>query len=88
MTDKSPSRCPHCQSRLLQSHGVMDTFERWDVAYWQCVSCGMTFDWTQHGSKGRHRFVKSGVRPIILAPGELNMLTKESHRRTVGKEKA
>jgi uncharacterized protein with PIN domain len=78
----SPSRCPACQSRLLQPHAVMDTFERYETAYWQCVSCGVTFDWVPHGKK--HRNVIGAVRRVVLAPGELNILTKESHRRTVG----
>lgn len=87
MDTTSPSRCPTCQSRLLQPHGVMDTFERYAINHWQCVSCGMVFDWVPHGNKGRHRFVEHGVRRITLAPGELNSLTKESHYRTTGRKK-
>lgn len=80
----NPSRCPECQSRLLQPHEVMDTFERQEVGYWQCVSCGMTFDCLLVGRRVTTRL--NGVRRIVLAPGELNILTKESHARTVGKK--
>lgn len=81
----TPSRCPDCQSRLLQPHGVMDTFERYEVACWQCVSCGLTFDCQPRGKTVRVR--RHRVRPVVLAPGELNILTAESHGRTVGHDR-
>ena len=59
--------CPACKRRgtLREYQGVMDTFERYDVATWQCVECGAVVE-----PKLRGLAVLS-VERIVLRPGEL-----------------
>jgi hypothetical protein len=76
----SPSRCPECRSTMLKelSNGI-DTFERPYPPSWQCVACGLLMEPLLVGLSVRLRVV--GRAPIVLRPGELEVLRKNSAAR-------
>lgn len=78
--ERGPSRCPHCQCRMLKEHGQGTVFDTWQTLYWQCVACGAIMDDNGFGQTSRWPVV--GFGQIVLAPGELKELRKESARRS------
>lgn len=78
-----PSRCVECASRMLKVHHVvMDTFEQGHACGFQCVACGLVMDAQKVGSA--RRIVACRRERVVLAPGELRDLRKDSAARTRG----
>lgn len=73
------SRCPNCHKRAsLKEHYVLfDTFERAEVATWQCIYCGAICE--PRGSS--NHMICTRIDQITLAPGELERLRDERNKR-------
>ena len=73
--------CPNCHKRAsLKEHYVLfDTFERAEVATWQCIYCGAICE--PRGPSGH--MVCTRIDRVILAPGELEQLrdVRSSNRK-------
>ena len=79
------ANCPNCQKRasLKQHYVLFDTFERAEVATWQCIYCGAICE--PRGPSGH--MVYTRIDRVILAPGELEQLRDDrSSNRKKAKE--